>query len=305
MTIRIAIVGYGKIAEDQHVPAIRADPDFELVGVVGPRVTEGPGVPAFRSVAELKAAVRVDALAICTPPGPRHAIAADALAGGLHVLAEKPPTATLGEAQALARLAEASGATLFTAWHAQHNAAVRAARRLLDGRILTRLAIDWREDVRKWHPGQEWIWRPGGFGVFDPGINALSIATAILQQPLLVAEAALAFPANRQAPIAAELRFHGGDFGAVMDWRHAEGECWTIALETDDGLRLRLLDGGAGLEVDGERQVLEAVVGEYPALYARFAELVLAGASEVDLEPLRIVADAFLLGSRRMVEPFD
>jgi D-galactose 1-dehydrogenase len=304
MTIRIAIVGYGKIAEDQHVPAIRANSAFELVGVVGPRVTEGPGVPAFRSVAELKAAVGVDALAICTPPGPRHAIAADALAGGLHVLAEKPPTATLGEAQALERLAQAGSATLFTAWHAQHNAAVRAARDRLAGRIVTRLAIDWREDVRKWHPGQEWIWRPGGFGVFDPGINALSIATAILPMPLLLEAATLGFPANRQAPIMAELRFQGGDFGAQMDWRHAEGECWTIAVDTDDGMRLKLLAGGAVLEVDGTQEAA-AGDGEYPALYARFAELVAAGQSEIDLEPLRIVADAFLLGCREPLAPFD
>ena len=29
--IRIAIIGYGKIAEDQHVPSIEANPRFELV----------------------------------------------------------------------------------------------------------------------------------------------------------------------------------------------------------------------------------------------------------------------------------
>lgn len=304
MTIRIAIVGYGKIAEDQHVPAIRANPDFELVGVVGPRITEGPGVPAFRSLAELKAATAVDALAICTPPGPRYAIAAEALAGGLHVLAEKPPTATLGEAQELERLAAAGGATLFTAWHSQQNGAVREARARLAGRIVTRLAVDWREDVRKWHPGQEWIWRPGGFGVFDTGINALSILTAILPMPLLVEAASLGFPANQQAPIMARLRFHGGDFEAGMDWRHAGDECWTIAIETDDGLRLRLLEGGALLEVNGDRQPL-ADAAEYPDLYARFSTLVAEGRSEIDLEPLRIVSDAFLLGAREQLDPFE
>jgi D-galactose 1-dehydrogenase len=40
--------------------------------------------------------------------------------------------------------------------------------------------VIWREDVRVWHPGQDWIWQPGGLGVFDPGINALSIITHIL-----------------------------------------------------------------------------------------------------------------------------
>ena len=46
------------------------------------------------------------------------------------------------------------------------------------------LKVTWKEDVRKWHPGQEWIWQPGGFGVFDPGINALSIVTKILPEPI-------------------------------------------------------------------------------------------------------------------------
>ncbi|HYW15227.1 MAG TPA: gfo/Idh/MocA family oxidoreductase, partial [Allosphingosinicella sp.] len=44
--------------------------------------------------------------------------------------------------------------------------------------------------------------------------------------------------------------------------------------------------------------------GEYPSLYARFAELIEARRSDVDREPLRIVADAFLVGRREMVEPF-
>ena len=41
-----------------------------------------------------------------------------------------------------------------------------------------------------------------------------------------------------------------------------------------------------------------------PAIYRRFAELVAAGASDVDLTPQRHVADAFMLGRRIVVEPF-
>jgi D-galactose 1-dehydrogenase len=44
-------------------------------------------------------------------------------------------------------------------------------------RQVARGRITWREDVRKWHPGQDWVFEPGGMGVFDPGINALSILT--------------------------------------------------------------------------------------------------------------------------------
>ena len=45
---------------------------------------------------------------------------------------------------------------------------------------MKRLLVTWKEDVRHWHPGQQWIWEAGGFGVFDPGINALSIVTKIM-----------------------------------------------------------------------------------------------------------------------------
>jgi D-galactose 1-dehydrogenase len=308
MAIRIAIIGLGKIARDEHIPAIAADPRFELVAAVGPRVVPTKELPAYKTVSELAAAMPngVDAVAVCTPPAIRHAIVCDALAAGLHVLVEKPPTATLGEIEDLEPRARSAGRTLFTAWHSQHNAAVAAAREALSGKIVTNLRIEWFEDVSKWHPGQEWIWAPGGFGVFDPGINALSIATRILPFPLFVREAVLRFPENRQTPIAASLAFAGteGAFTAEMDWRYTQGERWIIDIVTADGQKLRLADGGSKLLLDGVPQHAGGR-REYPSLYDRFAELVAGGLSEVDREPLRIVADAFLVGRREIVEPFD
>lgn len=304
MTIRIAIIGYGKIAKDQHVPSIAADPRFELVAVSTRSGDPGLGLPCFAQTDELFArmAGKLDAVAICTPPIVRHAIAVAALEAGLDVMLEKPPAATLGEIEHLETIATARGRTLFAAWHSQHAAAVPAAAALLAGRQVTALDISWREDVRKWHPGQEWIWAPGGFGVFDPGINALSIATRILPEPLFVREAQLLVPANKQAPIAARLVFSDPGFAAEMDWRHPEGEEWTIHITTGEGA-VELRDGGARLLVDGVERPVESR-GEYPGLYDRFATLIAARESEVDREPLRIVADAFLVGSRETVEPF-
>ena len=74
-----------------------------------------------------------------------------------------------------------------TTWHSQYNAAVARTRELLQGGTVKRMAVTWKEDVRRWHPGQKWIWTAGGFGVFDPGINALSIVTEILPAPVFVA----------------------------------------------------------------------------------------------------------------------
>ena len=45
--------------------------------------------------------------------------------------------------------------------------------------------------------------------------------------------------------------------------------------------------------------------GEYPALYARMAELVREGRSDIDLAPMIHVADAMTLGRRITVEPFE
>lgn len=305
MPIRIAIVGFGKIARDEHLPSIAGNPRFELAAVTSSSGDPGLGLPWFATPAALFAGMagQLDAVAVCTPPVPRHAIARDALRAGFDVLLEKPPTATLGELEHLDAIARECGLTLFAAWHSQHAAGVAKAAEALAGASVTRLRICWFEDVRKWHSGQQWIWAAGGFGVFDPGINGLSIATRILPMPLFVREARLFVPANRQAPIAADLIFAGKDLKAELDWRHRAGEQWTIEVRTGDGRRIELRDGGARLVIDGLEQSL-GEHAEYPALYARFAELVEARASDVDREPLRIVADAFLVGHRERTEPF-
>jgi D-galactose 1-dehydrogenase len=305
MTIRLAIIGFGKIARDQHVPSIAADPRYELVAVASRSGDPGIGLPWFPSPAALfeGMAGKLDAVALCTPPGARHAIARDALGAGLDVLLEKPPAATLGEVEHLETVARRRGRALYAAWHSQHAAGVARAAATLSGAAIAELDICWLEDVRKWHPGQEWIWQPGGFGVFDPGINALSIATRILPMRLFVQEALLLFPANRQTPIAATLIFAGEKMRADMDWRRSEGEQWTIRVVTGDGRCVELCEGGAKLSIDGARQALDGA-GEYPSIYDRFATLVAENAVEVDREPLRIVADAFLVGRRDLTEEF-
>ena len=303
--LRIAILGYGKIAEDQHVPAIAGNRRFELAATSS-RSGKGPQ-PAFSDWREaIRGVPDLDAVAITTPPGPRYDIARECLLAGLHCLLEKPPTAGLAEIAGLDGLAQAQQATLFTTWHAQHHRTVDAAARALAGKRIASMAITWHEDVHKWHPGQAWIWQPGGFGVFDPGINAFSIATRIFPGGLFVRKALLSVPANAQTPIAAEVQFASpeadGPLTASLDWRRSEGEEWTIAVEASDGFRLRLEDGGARLIVDGVEQRDDGP-GEYPDIYRTFADLIDERRSLVDVAPLRLVADCLLLGERHPVAP--
>src|SRR5919205_151557 len=124
--LKIAILGFGKIAEDQHVPSIAANPRFELVATSS---RSGHGVdPVFTDWRELIRSVEgLEAVAITTPPGPRYEIARECILAGLHCLLEKPPSAGLAEIADLAGLAQAQQVTLFTTWHAQHHATVDAA----------------------------------------------------------------------------------------------------------------------------------------------------------------------------------
>ena len=196
--------------------------------------------------------------------------------------------------------------TLFQTWHSRFAASVDAAREWLKTRQLTAGRIIWKEDVHHWHPGQQWIFDAGGFGVFDPGINALSVLTEVLASDVCVESAVLEFPENQQAPIAANLAMRTADgvaIAAEFDFRQKGEQSWDIELVTTTG-SLKLSNGGATLAVDGKTLAQDAgLAGEYPRLYARFAELVAAGKSEVDWRPFQLVADAFLIGERRIVAP--
>ena len=301
--MKLALVGIGKIAVDQHVPALAASPDWELAATVS-RSGKVDGIPAFTDFATmLEQRPDIGTISLCLPPQPRYAYAEMALKAGRHVMLEKPPGQTLAEVHALERLAADHGVTLYATWHSRMAEAVAPAKAWLADKTITRAHITWREDVRKWHPGQDWVFEPGGMGVFDPGINALSILTEILPAPVHLTAADLEFPANRDTPIAARLTFRG-NITADFDWRQEGPQTWDIEIATDKGACALRFGGNrfevAGTEVAGE----QTIMGEYPKLYARMADLVRNGQSDVDLAPMVHVADALTLGKRVVTDAF-
>jgi D-galactose 1-dehydrogenase len=303
--IRIAIVGLGKIARDQHIPSLLLSDAFELIAVASPH-HQLDGMPSFGDLpALLQAVPEVEAVALCTTPQVRYELARYALERGRHVLLEKPPGVTVSEVLALVDLARQQGVGLFASWHSRHARAVEPARTWLAGRKILSATTTWKEDVRVWHPGQPWIWQAGGLGVFDPGINALSILTRIIPGALALKRAELSYPRNCETPIAAHLLLtdsRGAAAQVEMDFRQTGRQTWDIEVETDAG-RLHLSSGGAKMTVDDE--AVETVeCSEYGSLYAHFATLVRGRGIDVDLAPLQLVADAFLCGRRVEVEPF-
>lgn len=309
--IKLAIVGVGKIVRDQHLPSIEKSGAYELVATASRNGTV-EGVNAYKDIQSMLAAQpEIEAVSLCMPPQYRYAVAKFALEQGVDVLLEKPPGATVCEVEQLAALAKENDCRIYTTWHSRHAAAVESARAFLatDGVEITAAEIRWNENVRKWHPGQDWIWKAGGLGVFDPGINGLSILTHILPESFYVENAHLFFPENKAAPIAVEMGFKtvtGIPVSGVFDWRIDGDEQWDVEVRTNRGV-LSLSNGGNTLHVDGELidGPGQSEHGEYEAIYANFVNVVSKRVNNIDLQPLKLVADAFLLGNRTIVDAFE
>lgn len=302
--IAIGLIGVGKIARDQHLPALAVSRNFKLVAAAS-RNGNVQGISNFPSIERLISETPgLQAVSLCAPPGVRAAMAHAAISAGLAVMLEKPPGVSVSEVQDLAACARQRGVTLFATWHSREAPAVERAREWLKERTVTKARVQWLEDARVWHPGQEWIWQPGGFGVFDPGINALSILTHILPDPPVMSSAVLSFPQNRDMPMRADLTMRCGKAAVEVEFSfdHPGAPCWEIHVQTTAG-NLLLTHGGDRLYIDDVAIELEPGT-EYTNLYRRFAELIASRHSDVDVSPLQLTADAFVCAHRIEIAPF-
>src|SRR6185503_1553397 len=154
MRLKTGLLGIGKIARDQHIPALAANSRFELVACAS-RNARVDGVANFPDLESMLAGVPdLACVSICTPPQAHFDAAMSALRAGKHVMLEKPPAATTRQIALLAEEAARRGRTLFQTWHSRFAAGVDAARDWLRSRQLLRGSIVWKEDVHFWHPGQ-------------------------------------------------------------------------------------------------------------------------------------------------------
>jgi UDP-N-acetyl-2-amino-2-deoxyglucuronate dehydrogenase len=116
--LNVAIVGCGIIGIN-HARAIARHPDLVIVALVD-SITEAATALAdltetelsaarpaqFASLGEALAATSIHLVVICTPSGLHVALAEEALAGGAHVVIEKPLDVSLARARRIAELAE-------------------------------------------------------------------------------------------------------------------------------------------------------------------------------------------------------
>ena len=142
MSLRVAIVGCGKIA-DSHVAQIRRIPGCEVVGVcdreplMARQLADRFGIARrFEDVGELLAEVVPDVVHITTPPQSHFEVARRCLEHGCHLYVEKPFTLNAGEAEELIALAERRRRRLTVGHDAQFSHAARRMRELVRGGYL-------------------------------------------------------------------------------------------------------------------------------------------------------------------------
>ena len=130
MSIRIGVVGAGALGY-HHVRLLRQQPGATLAGFFdanreqAERVANELGARPFDSLESLLGAV--DAAVIVVPTPAHYQVAVAALEKGIHLLIEKPITATLEQADELVDLARRNGKLLQIGHVERFNRAVRAA----------------------------------------------------------------------------------------------------------------------------------------------------------------------------------
>jgi predicted dehydrogenase len=127
--MRIGLVGYGTGGRHFHAPFIVAAEGVELAGVVArspARVAEVkedlPGVPIYDSIISMIDA-GVQAVTITTPPQARRALVLEAIAAGLHVIADKPFAPNAEGGRVLDAAAKAKGVLLGVFHNRRYDAA--------------------------------------------------------------------------------------------------------------------------------------------------------------------------------------
>jgi predicted dehydrogenase len=188
--LRGALVGYGFIGAQGHVPAYLQRNDVELVAVAdvcpARRVrvaAQLPGAATYASVDEMLSAEggRLDFVDIATPPCDHAPIAHRALEMGLHVLCEKPLATSLAGARSLLEHAVRARRVLFPAHNYKHAPVVRAITEVVrSGRIgrVRSVTVDTfrtthARGVLEWNPDWRRLARWAGGGIaMDHGSHA-------------------------------------------------------------------------------------------------------------------------------------
>ncbi|KAI1309808.1 hypothetical protein F5Y03DRAFT_347430 [Xylaria venustula] len=137
--VRIAVIGFGGLIGRRHTAHVLANTSATLAAVVdsAPGAPElaaqlAPGVPYYRSVAEMLSAATPDAAIVCTPNAFHVSVGLELADAGVHLLVEKPLADTTAAARTLVDRGREKGVKLLVGHHRRFNPYIVAARKVLE-----------------------------------------------------------------------------------------------------------------------------------------------------------------------------
>lgn len=238
--------------------ALASDPDRARASAADLRLAPDRGYDSFAAMAQAEAARDdgIDAVAIVTPNNIHHPAARAFLEAGIHVICDKPLTATLAEAEDLAARAAERGLIFGVTYNYTGYPLVRQAREMVAGGLLGGIRVvqveypqDWLSTPLEASGNKQAAWRtdparsgPAGC-LGDIGSHAANLAGFVsgLRCEAVAADLT-SFVAGRRVDdnVNILLRFAGG----------ARGMLWAsqVAPGNENGLRLRVYGEAAGLE---------------------------------------------------------
>jgi predicted dehydrogenase len=189
---RGAIIGFGNVAANGHVPGWRERTDFSIVAVADSDPERRalaeellPGVRTYPDATALLRKEQLDFLDIATPPAFHAGAIIAAAEAGVHVLCEKPVTASMQEYRAARAAVQRAGVVLHTVHNWKYSEAFRTARRLLaEGRVgaLNAVSFDTARNGCAAASGDNWRVRAsiaGGGILMDHGWHTFYLLLAL------------------------------------------------------------------------------------------------------------------------------
>ncbi len=270
--IRLGMVGGGRGAfigavhriasriDDQYelvAGAFSSDPDRSAASAADLGVARSYGSFAEMAQKEARRKDGIEAVAIVTPNHMHAPVALEFLKRGIHVICDKPLTATLAEAKKLAKAAEASGVVFALTHNYTGYPMIRQAKAMVQAGDLGEIRLVQVEYAQDWlahevdNKQADWRTDPArsgaGGSTGDIGTHAFNLANFVSGLSLTELAADLqSFVPGRRVDDNAHvlLRYTSGARG--MLW------CSQVAAGQENGLRLRIYGTKAGIEWEQE-----------------------------------------------------
>jgi 1,5-anhydro-D-fructose reductase (1,5-anhydro-D-mannitol-forming) len=239
------VAGVGDISRKRVLPAILAEPNSTLAGIVtrDPAKAKPYGVPAFPTLEAALAETAARAVYIATPVFLHAPMTIEALRAGRHVLCEKPMALNYAEAQSMQQAADEAGRTLAIAYYRRKYPKVERARQLIESGAIGRPVFaeatshDWYNPLGT---SRAWLADPalaGGGPLRDIGSHRIDLMNYLFGSPArsTIHLSKLVFELAVEDNATAMIEYTGG-VRAMVDVR------WHSRVQRDE-FRVRGTDG--------------------------------------------------------------